>query len=73
MRAFTSRAEWIRQVVVTAAAAGVAWTAGDRLVASGGLVAAITAALTVRVSVHKSVREGFGQILGTGIGALVAL
>jgi len=73
VRAFTSRAEWIRQVVVTAAAAGVAWTAGDRLVASGGLVAAITAALTVRVSVHKSVREGFGQILGTGIGALVAL
>lgn len=73
VRLFTSRRQWVRQVLVTSAAAGVAWIAGDRLIHNGGLVAAITAALTVRVSVHKSVREGFGQVLGTGIGALVAL
>lgn len=73
VRLFTTRRQWVRQVIVTAAAAGVAWSVGDRLIHNGGLVTAITAALTVRVSVHKSVREGFGQILGTGIGALVAL
>lgn len=73
VRLFTTRRQWVRQVLVTAAASGAAWAAGDRLLQTGGLVAAITAALTVRVSVHKSVHEAFGQILGTAIGALVAL
>jgi hypothetical protein len=29
--------------------------------------------LTIRISIHKSVREGFGQIVGTAIGAGIAL
>lgn len=73
IRLFTERRQWVRQVVVTSAAGGVAWIAADRLIQNGGLVAAISAVLTVQVSVHKSLREGFGQIVGTGIGALVAL
>lgn len=39
---------------------------------NGGLVAAIVASLTVRISLHKSTREGFGQLLGTSMGVAVA-
>ena len=39
----------------------------------GGLVAAIVCSLTIRISLHKSLREGFGQIVGTAIGAGIAL
>jgi uncharacterized membrane protein YgaE (UPF0421/DUF939 family) len=46
---------------------------GDTLIKSGGLVAAIVCALSIRISLYKSVREGFGQIVGTAIGASVAL
>ncbi|CAB4703471.1 unannotated protein [freshwater metagenome] len=46
---------------------------GDFAFTNGGLVAAIVASLTVRISLHKSSREGFGQILGTAIGAGTAL
>ena len=64
---------WVQKTLVTALASGVAWEVGDRVVANGGLVAAIAAALSVRISLHKSVREGFGQIFGTAIGAGTAL
>jgi len=37
------------------------------------LVAAISCALSIRISTYKSFREGFGQIIGTAIGASVAL
>lgn len=73
IRLFTNRRQWVRQVIVTSAAAAAAWSVGDRLVHQGGLTAAIAAALTVQVSLHKSMREGFGQILGTMLGAGVAL
>jgi len=70
---FTDRRVWVQQVVVTATAAAVAWQVGDLVHKNGGLVAAIAASLTVRISLHKSAREGFGQIVGTGIGAGIAL
>ena len=46
---------------------------GDNLVFKGGVVAAIVCALSIRISLYKSVREGLGQIVGTAIGAGVAL
>jgi hypothetical protein len=73
VKLFTDRRAWVRQTLVTAVAAGVSWQVGDLAFKNGGLVAAITATLSVHISLHKSAREGFGQILGTGIGAGVAL
>lgn len=73
IKLFTDRAVWVRQITVTAAAAAVAWVVGDLLIVDGGLVAAIVASLSTRISVHKSIREGFGQIVGTTIGAGIAL
>lgn len=70
---FTDRRVWVRQVAVAAIAAGVAWQLGDFLVENGGVVAAIICSLSIRISLYKSVREGFGQIVGTAIGAGVAL
>ena len=70
---FTDRRVWVRQVGVAALAAGVAWQLGDILVDNGGVVAAIVCSLSIRISLYKSVREGFGQIVGTAIGAGVAL
>lgn len=73
VRLFTDRRAWVRQTLVTAAAAALAWQVGDLAFKNGGIVAAIAATLTVRVSLHKSVGEGFGQSLGTAIGAGIAL
>lgn len=73
IKLFTDRAVWVRQITVTAIAAAVSWLIGDLLITNGGLVAAIVASLSTRISVHKSMREGFGQIVGTAIGASIAL
>ena len=73
VKLFTDRRAWVRQTLVTSAAAGVSWQVGDLAFKNGGLVAAIVATLSVHISLHKSAREGFGQILGTAIGAGVAL
>lgn len=73
IKLFTDRAVWVRQITVTATAAALAWVLGDLLIVNGGLVAAIVASLSTRISVHKSIREGFGQIVGTTIGAGIAL
>jgi uncharacterized membrane protein YccC len=70
---FTDRRTWVRLIVVTSVASGVAWQLGDLLVNGGGVVAAIICALSIRISLYKSIREGFGQIVGTAIGACVAL
>ena len=58
---------------MAAIASATAWVIGDNLVFNGGLVAAIVCALSIRISLYKSVREGLGQIVGTAIGAGVAL
>lgn len=67
------RKNWIRQTLVAAFAAGVAWYVGNRIISNGGLVAAIVCVLSIRVSLYKSIREGAGQIIGTAIGAGIAL
>ena len=73
IRLFTNRRTWVRQIVVASLASTTAWLIGDSLVFKGGLVAAIVCALSIRISLYKSVREGLGQIVGTAIGAGVAL
>ena len=73
IRLFTDRRTWVRQIFVAAIASATAWVIGDNLVFKGGLVAAIVCALSIRISLYKSVREGLGQIVGTAIGAGVAL
>jgi hypothetical protein len=70
---FVDRWFWIQQVVVTALASAISWQVGDGILKNGGVVAAIVAALTVRSSLHKSTREGLGQILGSSVGAGAAL
>jgi hypothetical protein len=70
---FTNRKIWVRQIVVASLAAGAAWLIGEQAFKGGGLVAAIVCSLSIRISLYKSVREGLGQILGTAIGAGVAL
>ena len=70
---FVVRWYWIQQVLVTAFAAAVAWQVGDLVLKNGGVVAAIVASLTVSSSLHKSTREGLGQIVGSTVGAGAAL
>ena len=70
---FTNRKIWVRQIVVASLAAGAAWLIGEQAFDGGGLVAAIVSSLSIRISLYKSVREGLGQILGTAIGAGIAL
>lgn len=72
-RAIHLRRFWIRQITVAALAGAFAWVLGDLVVDGGGLVAAIVCTLSIRISLHKSLREAFGQIVGTAIGAGVAL
>lgn len=73
IKLFTDRRVWVRQIVVASAASASAWLLGATFIKSGGTVAAIVCALSIRISLYKSVREGFGQIVGTAIGASVAL
>ena len=73
IKLFTDRKYWVRQIVVAGIAGAVSWIIGDALVPNGGVVAAIVSTLSIRISLHKSLREGFGQIVGTAIGAGVAL
>ena len=63
---------WIRQILVASLAGGTAWLIGNQVGGRGGIVAAIVCTLTIRISLHRSLREGFGQILGNFIGAIVA-
>ncbi len=73
IKLFSDRRAWVRQIIVISIGCSVAWQLGDVLVKNGGVVAAIICGLSIRVSLYKSVREGFGQIVGTAIGAGVAL
>lgn len=70
---FVDRWYWIQQVVVTAIAAAASWQVGDLALKNGGVVAAIVSTLTVRSSLHKSTREGVGQVVGSSVGAGAAL
>jgi uncharacterized membrane protein YccC len=70
---FKNRKNWVRQILVAGLAGGVSWFVGDLLIKDGGVVAAIVCTLSIRISLHKSMREGFGQIVGTAVGAGIAL
>ena len=59
VRLFSYRRSWVRQITVAAVASATAWVIGDNLVFKGGLVAAIVCALSIRISLYRSVREGF--------------
>jgi Aromatic acid exporter family member 1 len=63
---------WYRQIVVASLAGATAWLVGNQLGGRGGIVAAIVSTLTIRISLHRSLREGAGQIIGNFIGAIVA-
>ncbi|CAN2218933.1 Fusaric acid resistance protein-like [Candidatus Nanopelagicaceae bacterium] len=73
IKLFTDRKYWVRQITIAGLSGGVAWFLGDLLIQDGGVVAAIVSTLSIRISLHKSIREGFGQIVGTAIGAGTAL
>ena len=73
IKLFVDRKYWVRQVIVAGLSGGVAWVLGAQIVEGGGVVAAIVSTLSIRISMHKSLREGFGQIIGTAIGAGTAL
>ena len=73
IKLFTNRRNWVRQITVASIASATAWVIGDALVYEGGVVAAIMCALSIRISLYKSIREGLGLIVGTSIGAGVAL
>jgi len=73
VKLFADRKIWVRQIVVAGISGSIAWFVGDTFVPHGGVVAAIVSTLSIRISLHKSLREGFGQIVGTAIGAGVAL
>jgi hypothetical protein len=73
IKLFTDRKYWVRQILVAGLSGGVAWFIGNAVVEGGGIVAAIVSTLSIRISLHKSIREGFGQIVGTAIGAGTAL
>jgi uncharacterized membrane protein YgaE (UPF0421/DUF939 family) len=62
-----------RSVLVTAAAAGIGWTAADTLGLVGPVTAAISATLSVQMSSHASVREGAQRLVGTLAGIAVAV
>jgi uncharacterized membrane protein YgaE (UPF0421/DUF939 family) len=70
--AFSSRALWLRQIGVASLSGAAAWLLGNQLGTNGGAIAAIVSTLTIRISLHRSLREGIGQILGTVVGAGVA-
>ena len=55
-RLFSNRRAWVRQVMVAGLAGAVSWQMGDLLIEGGGLVAAIICTLSIRISLHKSVR-----------------
>ena len=70
--AVTRQRPWIQRLVVTTAAVTTAWAVGGMLSRTDGLIAAILAAVTLRVSLQASLSEGIVQLLGTAIGVGVA-
>ncbi|MBL7261370.1 FUSC family protein [Paractinoplanes lichenicola] len=54
-----------RTVLVSAVAAGLAWSAAGLLHLAGPVIAAISATLSVQISSHASVREGARRLLAT--------
>ncbi|GGK95804.1 hypothetical protein GCM10012284_32450 [Mangrovihabitans endophyticus] len=66
-------AETARTVVVTGAAAAIAWSVATGAGLAGPVMAAISATFSVQLSVHASVKEGVQRLVATLIGVVVAL
>lgn len=70
---------WLRHYVVMGIAAGLAWVASDAVshvfeaFTVPPMVAAITAVLTVQSNLHKASGEAITQLVGTAVGAVLAL
>jgi uncharacterized membrane protein YgaE (UPF0421/DUF939 family) len=62
-----------RSVLVTAVAAGIAWSAADTLHLAGPVLAAISATLSVQISSHASLREGTQRLIATLAAITVAV
>jgi uncharacterized membrane protein YgaE (UPF0421/DUF939 family) len=62
-----------RSVLVTGAAAGIAWSAAETLHLAGAVIAAISATLSVQMSSFASVREGAQRLVGTIAGIAVTV
>ncbi|GAA4608068.1 ElaB/YqjD/DUF883 family membrane-anchored ribosome-binding protein [Actinoplanes octamycinicus] len=64
-----------RTGLVTAVAAGIAWSAASTLQLAGPVTAAVSATLSVQLSSRASVREGTQRLIGTlaGIAVTVAV
>ncbi|BCJ48416.1 hypothetical protein GCM10010168_76580 [Actinoplanes ianthinogenes] len=63
----------VRSGLVTAVAAGMAWSAASTLGLAGPVTAAISATLSVQLSSHASVREGTQRLIGTLAGIAVTV
>lgn len=72
-------ASWLRHYVVMGVAAGLAWVVSDAVshllesFTMPPMVAAITAVLTVQSNLHKASGEAITQLVGTAVGAVLAL
>ncbi|MEU8239059.1 FUSC family protein [Actinoplanes missouriensis] len=62
-----------RSMLVTGAAAAIAWTAADTLHLAGAVNAAISATLSVQMSSFASMREGAQRLIGTLAGIAVTV
>jgi uncharacterized membrane protein YgaE (UPF0421/DUF939 family) len=71
-RKFSEARAWVQRVVITSAAASLAFGVGSLFSTSDAVVAAILAVITLRVSVQASLSEAFIQLLGSLIGVGVA-
>lgn len=69
---FAETRVWVQRVVITSAAAALAFGVGSFFSNSDAVVAAILAVITLRVSVQASLSEAFIQLLGSLIGVGVA-
>lgn len=72
-RYIRERLAWRRRLVVTTLAVTIAWSIGSIFNNTDATVAAILVLITLRVSLHSSANEAFGQFLGVGIGVLMAI
>ncbi|MEV6348099.1 aromatic acid exporter family protein [Actinoplanes sp. NPDC051851] len=63
----------VRSVLVTAAAAGIAWTAAETLHLAGSVTAAVSAVLSVQMSTYASIREGAQRLIGTLVGIAITV
>lgn len=70
---WTAARPWLQRTMATVATVTVAWFAGSLISPTDGVIAAVIAAITIRLSVHSSVAEGLVQFGGAVVGVAVSL